>query len=78
MRKLIAALLVAGLIGAVALAGCFSGGGAKGEGCEVTKIVLVHTDVMSYVLSGMLCIVAANGLTYYFYAVISLTAVYGT
>lgn len=43
MKKLMAALLVAGLIGAVALAGCSAGGGAKGEGCEVTRIVLVHT-----------------------------------
>lgn len=43
MRKLMAALLVAGLIGAVALAGCSAGGGAKGEGCEVTRIVLVST-----------------------------------
>lgn len=43
MRKLMAALLVAGLFGTLALAGCFSGGGAKGEGCEVTRIVLVST-----------------------------------
>lgn len=43
MKKLMAALLVAGLIGAVALAGCSAGGGAKGEGCEVTRIVLVST-----------------------------------
>lgn len=43
MRKLMAALLVAGLIGAVALAGCSAGGGAKGEGCEVTRIILVST-----------------------------------
>ena len=43
MRKLMAALLVAGLIGAVALAGCSADGGAKGEGCEVTRIVLVST-----------------------------------
>lgn len=41
MRKLMAALLVAGLFGALALAGCFSGGEAKSEGCEVTRIVLV-------------------------------------
>lgn len=43
MRKLMAALLVAGLFGAVALAGCAAGGGAKDEGCEVTRIVLVST-----------------------------------
>ena len=43
MRKLMAALLVAGLIGAVALAGCSAGGEAKNESCEVTRIVLVHT-----------------------------------
>lgn len=43
MRKLMAALLVAGLFGALALAGCFSGGEAKNESCEVTRIVLVHT-----------------------------------
>ena len=43
MKKLMTALLVAGLFGAVALAGCSAGGGAKGEGCEVTRIVLVHT-----------------------------------
>ena len=43
MKKLMAALLVASLIGAVALAGCFPGGGAKGESCEVTRIVLVST-----------------------------------
>lgn len=43
MKKLMTALLVAGLFGALALAGCFSGGGAKGEGCEVTRIVLVST-----------------------------------
>ena len=41
MRKLMAALLVAGLFGALALAGCFSGGEAKNESCEVTRIVLV-------------------------------------
>ena len=38
---------------------------------EFMKIALVHTDVMNYVLLGMLCIVAANSLTYYFDAVIS-------
>ena len=43
MRKLMAALLVAGLSGTLALAGCFSGGEAKGEGCEVTRVVLVST-----------------------------------
>ena len=43
MRKLMAALLVAGLFGALALAGCAAGGGAKDEGCEVTRIVLVST-----------------------------------
>ena len=43
MRKLMAALLVAGLFGTIALAGCFSGGEAKNEGCEVTRIVLVST-----------------------------------
>lgn len=43
MRKLMAALLVAGLFGDLALAGCFSGGEAKNESCEVTRIVLVHT-----------------------------------
>ena len=43
MRKLMVALLVAGLFGAVVLAGCSAGGGAKGEGREVTRIVLVHT-----------------------------------
>ena len=43
MRKLMAALLVAGLFGTIALAGCFSGGEAKNESCEVTRIVLVST-----------------------------------
>lgn len=43
MKKLMTALLAAGLFGALALAGCFSGGGAKGEGCEVTRVVLVST-----------------------------------
>lgn len=43
MKKLMTALLVAGLFGALALAGCFSGGGTKGEGCEVTRVVLVST-----------------------------------
>lgn len=43
MKKLMTALLVAGLFGALALAGCFSDGEAKGEGCEVTRIVLVST-----------------------------------
>ena len=43
MRKLMVALLVAGPIGAVALAGCSADGGAKGESCEVTRIVLVST-----------------------------------
>ena len=43
MRKLMAALLVAGLFGTLALAGCFSGGEAKNESCEVTRIVLVST-----------------------------------
>lgn len=43
MKKLMTALLAAGLIGVVALAGCSAGGGAKGEGCEVTRIVLVST-----------------------------------
>lgn len=43
MKKLMTALLVAGLFGALAVAGCFSDGEAKGEGCEVTRIVLVRT-----------------------------------
>ena len=43
MKKLMAALLVAGLFGAVALAGCAAGGEAKNESCEVTRIVLVST-----------------------------------
>ena len=43
MKKLMAALLVAGLFGTLALAGCFSGGEAKNEGCEVTRIILVST-----------------------------------
>ena len=43
MKKLMTALLVAGLFGALALVGCFSGGEAKNESCEVTRIVLVHT-----------------------------------
>lgn len=41
MKKLMMALLVAGLFGTLALAGCFSGGEAKSEGCEVTRIILV-------------------------------------
>ena len=43
MRKLMTALLVAGLFGTLALAGCFPGGEAKNEGCEVTRIILVST-----------------------------------
>ena len=43
MKKLMTALLAAGLFGALAVAGCFSDGEAKGEGCEVTRIVLVST-----------------------------------
>lgn len=43
MKKLMTALLVAGLFGTLALAECFSGGEAKNESCEVTRIVLVHT-----------------------------------
>lgn len=43
MRKLMAALLVAVLFGVFALAGCTANGGAKGEGCEVTRIALVRT-----------------------------------
>ena len=43
MKKLMTALLVAGLFGALAVAGCFSDGEAKDEGCEVTRIVLVRT-----------------------------------
>ena len=43
MKKLMAALLAACLFGALVLAGCFAGGGAKGEGCEVTRIILVRT-----------------------------------
>lgn len=43
MRKLMTALLVAGLFGTLALAGCFSGGEAKNEGCEVTRVILVST-----------------------------------
>lgn len=43
MRKLMAALLAASLFGTLVLAGCFAGGGAKGEGCEVTRAILVRT-----------------------------------
>ena len=43
MRKLMAALLAASLFGTLVLAGCFAGGGAKGEGCEVTRVILVRT-----------------------------------
>ena len=43
MKKLMTALLVAGLVGTLALAGCFSDGEAKNESCEVTRIVLVRT-----------------------------------
>ena len=43
MKKLMTALLAAGLFGTLALAGCAAGGVAKDEGCEVTRIVLVST-----------------------------------
>lgn len=43
MKKLMTALLVAGLFGTLVLAGCTASGGAKGEGCEVTRIALVST-----------------------------------
>lgn len=43
MRKLVAALLIAVPFGVFALAGCTANDGAKGEGCEVTRIVLVRT-----------------------------------
>ena len=35
------------------------------------KVVLVHRDMLGYILIGMLCIVTANILTYYFYTVIN-------
>lgn len=43
MRKLVAALLIAVPFRVFALAGCTANDGAKGEGCEVTRIVLVRT-----------------------------------
>lgn len=43
MKKLMTALLVAGLFGTLALAGCTVNGVAKGEDCEVTRIIFVCT-----------------------------------
>lgn len=39
--------------------------------CLMMEIALQYSDVLWQVLAGMLCIVAANILTYYFYTVIS-------